>query len=298
MNGPEALTDWSLVRAFLAVADEGSFSGAARRLGSSQPTVGRQVQALEDALGTLLFHRRQRGMDLTEAGAALVAPARDMARAAAALGLAAAGRAEGLTGTVRITASVTMAHYVLPPILGHIRAAEPEIAVELVPTDRTENLLFHEADIAVRMFRPGQLDTVTRHLGDIPLGLFAARSYLDRAGRPQTWEEALSHAFVGYDRDDRMIRGFAESGVQVTRDFFGVRCDMDSVLWQLIRAGCGLGFGQVPVGEADPALERLLPDMAFPVLPVWLTAHRDMRRTPRVRRVWDMLAEGLSPLVS
>jgi len=294
----QPLSDWSLIRVFLAVAETGSFSAAARRLGSSQPTVGRQVAALETAVGAPLFQRHAQGMRVSEAGAELLAPARQMAQAAQALALAAAGKAETMSGTVRVTASVAMAQYVLPPTIARIREALPEVAIELVASDATDNLLFREADIAVRMFRPDQLDVVTKHLGDLHLGLYGAVRYLDRAGRPQGTADLLAHRFVGYDRDDRIIRGFRELGHAVTRDFFGTRTDTQTVYWELVRAGCGLGIGQVLLGGRDPLVERVMPDLPLPLLPVWLTAHEAMRRTPRIRRVWEMLEEDLAPLVS
>jgi DNA-binding transcriptional LysR family regulator len=294
----DAPSDWSLIRVFLAVAETGSFSAAARRLGSSQPTVGRQMAELEAAVGAPLFLRHAQGMRVSDAGADLLGPAREMERAARALALAAAGKTETMSGTVRVTASVTMAHHVLPPMIARIREALPEVAIELVASDATENLLFREADIAVRMFRPDQLDVVTKHLGDMHLGLYGAVSYLDRAGRPRVPEDILGHSFVGYDRDDRILRGFRELGFPVTRDFFGTRTDAQGVNWELVRAGCGLGIGQVLLGDRDPLVERVVPDLPLPVLPVWLTAHEAMRRTPRIRRVWEMLEEDLAPLVS
>jgi DNA-binding transcriptional LysR family regulator len=293
-----ALSDWSLIRTFLAVAEEGSFSSAARRLGSSQPTVGRQVAALEAAVGAPLFVRHAQGMRVSDAGADLLAPAREMARAARTLALAAAGKSDAMSGTVRLTASVMMAQHVLPPTIASIRAALPEVAIELVASDATDNLLFREADIAVRMFRPDQLDVVTKHLGDLPLGLYGAVRYLDRAGRPRTIHDILGHHFVGYDRDDRIIRGFREMGYSVARDFFATRTDAQAVNWELVRAGCGLGIGQVLIAARDPLVERVVPDLRLPVLPVWLTAHEAIRRTPRIRRVWEMLEADLAPLVS
>jgi DNA-binding transcriptional LysR family regulator len=294
----DALSDWSLIRVFLAVAETGSYSAAARRLGSSQPTVGRQVAALETAVGAPLFQRHAQGMRPTAAGAELLGPAREMERAARALALTAAGKADAMSGTVRVTASVAMAQHVLPPIVARIRETLPEVAIELVASDATDNLLFREADIAVRMFRPDQLDVVTKHLGDLHLGLYGAVRYLDRAGRPERQEDLFDHCFVGYDRDDRLIRGFRAAGYDISRDFFGTRTDAQTVYWELVRAGCGLGIGQVILGDRDPLVERVMRDLPLPVLPVWLTAHEAMRRTPRIRRVWGMLEEDLAPLVS
>jgi DNA-binding transcriptional LysR family regulator len=298
MNKIISDVDWSLVQAFLAVAEQGSLSGAARLLGASQPTLGRQVRAIEEQLGLALFRRQARGLDLTEEGQALVPPARAMREAMREIALYAAGHESALEGTVRITSSDVMAHHVLPPIVARIREETPEIAVELAPTDSSENLLYREADIAVRMYRPEQLDIVARHIGDIELGVFAARSYLERRGWPQGADDLMGHDLVGYDRNELILRGMREAGFEVKREWFKTRCDSQTVYWELVRAGCGIGFGQAMVGRHDPGVEEI--DLGFPIppLPVWLAAHQGMRHTPRIRRVWDMLATGLAAVVS
>ncbi|MCR8548272.1 LysR family transcriptional regulator [Salipiger sp. P9] len=290
--------DWSLVRTYLGVAETGSLSEAARRLGLSQPTVGRQIRQMEAVLDVTLFQRQPRGLTLTETGAALLPHARAIRDSMQALNLAAAGRSERLAGTVRITASVMSAHFHLPPILARIRAREPEIAIDLVPTDQTENLLYREADIAVRMYLPDQLDIVMKHLGDLDMGIYAARSYLDRVGRPETLEALWRRDMVGLDRSDVMIRAMREMGVPATRDWFATRCDDFVTSYQLVRAGCGAGVLQCNLADRDAGLERLFPELPLPALPVYLAAHEAMRHTPRIRRVWDLLEQGLAPLFS
>lgn len=289
--------DWNLLRAFLAVADSGSLSAAARSLASSQPTLGRQISTLEQQLGAELFHRRPRGLALTESGAALVGPARQMQEASRQISLAAAGQQTRLDGTVRITASVATAAHHMPAIIAEMRAAEPGIEIELVASDESRNLLYREADIAVRMYRPTQLDLITRHIGDLEIGIYAAQSYIDRCGLPQPddWRE---HDFVGFDANTLLIDGFAAMGRPVTRDFFAVRCDDNIAHLALIAAGCGVGFAQVPIANRHPNLVRLDWGFEVPPLPVWLTAHEAMRQTPRIRRVWSMLEKGLAPLVA
>lgn len=287
------LSDWSLVQSFLAVAETGSLSAAARRLGRSQPTLGRQVQALEADLGVSLFDRHARGLRLSSVGQQLLPMAQQMHAAMNALSLTAAGQSQQLEGTVRITASVFVSHHILPPILAEIRAKEPAIQLELAATDASENLLFREADIAVRMYRPEQADIVTRYLGDVPLCFCAARSYLDRTGRPTTPEELFQHDLVGFDANEQIISEMQAKGWPASRDNFATRCDLQSAYWELIRAGCGIGFSQVQVAQADPAVEVLSLDVDIPILPVWLAAPQVMRQTPRIRRVWDLLAEGL-----
>ncbi|EAQ13922.1 LysR family transcriptional regulator [Maritimibacter alkaliphilus HTCC2654] len=290
--------DWSLIRAFLAVAETGSLSAAARTLGSSQPTVGRQVREVETALGVELFQRHAKGLSLTETGAAMLSAAKRMRDSVGEIALIAAGQDMRPTGTVRITASVIVAHFVLPQILARLRRDEPGIEIELVATDSSDNLLFREADIALRMYRPDQLDMVTLHVTDLPLGIYAAKSYLDRVGRPDTVEDAFKLDWVGYDRSDLMLRGMRRLGWAVDRTFFATRTDDQAGNWQLIRAGCGIGIAQIATAQDAPEVERLFPDMALPSLPVWLTAHEAMRRTPRIARVWDALAQGLKSAVS
>lgn len=289
--------DWSLIEAFLAVADTGSLSAASRQMGASQPTLGRRIKALEARLEADLFHRRPTGFELTETGLSLIPHARAMRDAMGQIALAAAGQAARLEGTVRITASEAMSVFHLPRIIAQIRQAEPQIAIELVPSDASTNLLYREADIAVRMYRPTQLDLVTRHIGDLELAIFAARSYVARRGVPATAAEFLTHDLVGYDASPQIIDAMVALGLPVTRDSFKVRCDANIPHWELIRAGCGIGFAQAEAGRADPLMQEIRLDVTLPVLPVWLTAHEAMRQSPRIRRVWDLLAEGLGRVV-
>ncbi len=291
----KALThaDWSLIQSFLAVAETGSLSAAARQLDRSQPTLGRQIHALEEELGVSLFDRHARGLKLSEVGNQLLPMAQQMHQAMNAFSMTAAGQSQELEGTVRITASVFASHHLLPPILAHIRQQEPAIQLELVATDATENLLYREADIAVRMYRPEQMDIVSRYLGDVPLCFCAATSYLNRVGRPKTPEDLFHHDLVGFDANEDIIRKMQEKGWPASKDSFATRCDLQSAYWELIRAGCGIGFSQVQVAEEDPLVEVLPLDVEIPILPVWLAAPQAMRQTPRIRRVWDLLAEGL-----
>lgn len=288
--------DWSLIRAFLAVAETGSLSGAARQLSQSQPTLGRQIKLLEEQLGVRLFERQTRGFALTPTGESLLEPACAMRDAFGQLSLRAAGRDAKMQGTVRITASEVMARHAMPKIIADIRRAEPDIQIELVPTDTSENLLFREADIAVRMYRSTQLDVITKQIAEAPLGVYAATAYLSEHGMPQSAEQLMAHDVVGYDRDDRIIQAMRALGWPATRDFFAVRCDDQNTYWELVRAGCGVGFTQRIVGDGDPLVTRLLPDLDLPPLPVWLAAPEQMRATPRIKRVWEMLEGGITEL--
>ncbi|MCF6233621.1 MAG: LysR family transcriptional regulator [Rhodobacteraceae bacterium] len=292
------LANWSLIQSFLAVAETGSLSAGARASGQSQPTLGRHIQALEQTLGAMLFDRHARGLSLSETGGQMLPMAQAMRDAMNQIMLTAAGRSQALEGTVRITASLFASHHLLPPILAHIRKVEPAITLELAPSDTTENLLFREADIAVRMYRPEQLDIVTRHIGDLSMGIFAARSYLKRVGYPQPSSDIRAFDLVGFDRNDMITHSMNAMGWAITRDDFAVRCDNQTTYWELVRAGCGIGFSQTSIGRDDPQVEELDFGVAIPPLPVWLAAHEAMRQMPRIRRVWDLLADGLMRAVA
>lgn len=290
------MPDWTLSRSFLAVAETGSLSQAARTLGLSQPTLGRHIAEMEAALGLALFTRVPRGVQPTEAALAILPHARAMREAAANLALAAAGRDRALTGTVRITASRIVAFHLLPPMLADLRAMHPGIEVELVPSDTTENLHFREADIALRMYRPTQDNVVTRHLIDLPTGLYAAHGQIARQGLPQTADDLLAMDFVGFDRSDLILRTMAGLGIERRREDFALRCDDQLVYWQMVRAGLGVGGMQCLVGDADPVVVRIAPFLTLPSLPVWLTAPEALRQTPRIRAVLDHLARAFRAL--
>ncbi|MEN0001454.1 MAG: LysR family transcriptional regulator [Pseudomonadota bacterium] len=293
MELPRNDLDWSYVRAVLAVAETGSLTGAARRLRQSQPTLGRHIKAAEEALGTTLFTRTRTGFELTEAGQLLLAPARAMAAASAQMETLAAGRDVQLSGTVRITASVVVSHYILPPLIAQLREEEPEIEIELVPSDLSENLIYREADIAIRMYQPTQLDIITRKIADQKMALYVSHALLARVGHPETPEALLALPFVGFDRSDMIIGHMRAMGYDVDRHFFAVRCDDQAAFWRLVCAGCGVGAMQEIIGDKEPAVQRLEAQIEMPTLPVWLAAHEALRGNPRIRRVWDFLADAL-----
>jgi DNA-binding transcriptional LysR family regulator len=288
-----AALDWNLIRSFVAVAETGSLSAAARRIGVSQPTLGRHIAELEAALGVALFRRGRSGYDLTESGMALVERGRAVGEQAAAFARLAEGRTEAISGTVRITASEIIAAYVLPEMTARLAVAEPDIEVEIVASNRVENLLRRDADIAIRMTEPAQLDLVARRIADLPLVACAARSYLARKGQPERPEDLLDHELVGFDRGTELIEGFAAMGVGIDRHAFRFRSDNQIVLWEALKAGNGIGFGQAALVAREPLLEAILPALRLPVLPMWLAMHRDVRTSARIRRVADFLHDEL-----
>ncbi|MBZ9966861.1 LysR family transcriptional regulator [Mesorhizobium sp. BR1-1-2] len=285
--------DWNLIKSFVTVAETGSLSAAARKLSASQPTLGRHISELEQALGVILFRRGRSGYAMTEAGATLFERGKAVSEQASAFSLLALGSVEAIEGTVRIAASEVVAAYVLPDMMARLGIEEPGIEVEIVASNQVENLLRRDADIAIRMVKPAQNELVARKVCDIALCACASLAYLDRCGRPREPADLLDHALIGFDRSDEMIRGFTHFGIPVTRNSFRFRADNQIVLWEAVRAGNGIGLGQEPLAERDPLVEKVLPGLPLPSLPVWLAMHRDVRTSVRIRRVADFLHEEL-----
>ncbi|MDH4987548.1 LysR family transcriptional regulator [Aminobacter anthyllidis] len=285
--------DWNLIRSFVAVAEAGSLSAAARRLASSQPTLGRHVAELEQALDVTLFRRGRQGYVLTEAGSLLFERGRAVSEQATAFARLALGSVEAIEGTVRVAASEMVAAHVLPAMLARLGIEEPGIEIEIVASNEVENLLRRDADIAIRMVQPAQNELVARKVTDIALRMCAATAYLDRRGRPRRPEDLCDHDLIGFDRSDEMIRGFEHFLPGITRHNFRLRSDNHIVLWEAVRAGNGIGIAQEQLIHREPLLETVLPDLPLPKLPVWLAMHRDVRASVRIRRVADFLNEEL-----
>lgn len=286
--------DWNLLRSFAAVAETGSLSAAARKIGASQPTIGRHVTELERDLDVTLFRRGHSGYELTDTGATLLTHAIAIRESVDKLSLQAAGAEEGLSGTVRITASQTMATFVLPEIFSRFAQEEPDIEIEMIGSNRVENLLRRDADIAIRMVMPAQDELIARKIADISLSMCAHEDYLARRGVPENPLDLLKHDLIGQDREDDYLRGFQAFGAKVDRHAFRFRSDDHIIMWQAICAGIGIGIAQVPLINGEPALQSVLPGLPLPALPMWLTMHKDVRTSPRIRRTADFLYAALS----
>jgi DNA-binding transcriptional LysR family regulator len=286
---------WHLLQSFSGISEAGSLSAAAASMGNSQPTLSRHLAQLEELLGSRLFFRTSAGLTLTPEGAAVRSHADTMAQAAAQLSFAGAEPQE-LNGTVRITASQVAASYLLPPMLVSLHTAHPALQLELVASDETDNLLRREADLAVRMYRPTQNDLIAKKVAELPLGIFASRGYLERHGTPEGPLDLAKHTVIGYDRSTLIIDGMRQMGMNVDRSFFAFRSDDQVVSWKMVQAGMGIGFGQHTIADTDPDIVALWPDMTVGRLPVWLTAHQELRMSPRVRVCFDHLAECFAAL--
>ena len=292
----DSTIDWAWYRSLLAVLDEGSLSGAARALGLTQPTVGRHIAALEAALAQPLFTRSPSGLLATDAARALRPHAEAMHSTAAALERAARSQGRGadggVQGVVRVTASEVVGVELLPPLLAALREQHPALVVELVLSNRVQDLLQREADIAVRMTPPQQAQLVAQRIGVIELGLHAHERYLARHGTPESLDALAGHALIGFDQPSDYLRRLARQ-FKLQREHFALRADSDLAQLALLRAGAGLGFCQVALARQDPALQRVLPQAVSIPLETWVTMHEDLRDSPRCRVTFDALVAGL-----
>jgi DNA-binding transcriptional LysR family regulator len=290
--------DWALWRSFAAVVADGSLSAAARRIGYSQPTLGRHIEALEQQLGVTLFDRTLQGLKPTETALRLYQSVSAAEAKLAEATLVAEGSTGAIEGTVRITASTVVAHYLLPAILRPIRQEFPAIALEIVPTDSIENLLLRESDIAVRMIRPTQLELIAKKIGELPIIATAHQSYLGVHGTPQGPDDLFKHDLLGFDRSDLLIGAAKTLGFDINRHNFIIRTDSQTTLWEMMKAGLGVGFAQLGLVRDTHGMRELLPMITPPPLEVWLTTHRELFLSPRIRAIYDRLASGLAGYIA
>ncbi|TDO99845.1 LysR family transcriptional regulator [Marinomonas balearica] len=285
---------WELYRSFLAVLQEGSLSAAARATGSTQPTLGRHIDELENHVGYSLFIRSQSGLIPTERAVSLEKFALEMSHLAQTFERIALSNEDGINGTVRLTTSDIVGVEVLPAALSDLQKDNPKIEIELVLSDMPQDLLNREADIAVRMFRPKQSQLIARRVGTCKLSFCASKQYIETHVAPTTVEELRQHPLIGYDKETDFIRrNTRDLGFDFDRNLFNYRADSNIVQLALIRAGLGIGICQLAIIERDSDLMPLLEDSIKLELDVWVTMHEDLRNSPAYKAVFDALVLNL-----
>lgn len=286
--------DWNRARAFLVTAEEGSLSAAARALGMTQPTLGRQVEALEAELGVTLFERHGRGLVLTPGGIDLLNHVREMGEAANRMSLAASGQSQAVEGTISITASEIEAAYLLPPIIAGLRRDYPGIRIEIVASNYAIDLRRREADIAIRSFRPTDPELIAKKIREDDARFYATPDYLERIGNPKDLAGLSKAEFIAFDDKALFLEGLQRLGLKITEDNLTVITGNHYAHWELAKQGVGIGIVPDTIGDGEPRVRRvldgILPPMTFPM---WLTTHRELHTSRRVRLVFDRLAEAL-----
>ncbi len=286
--------DWNLLHGFLATAETGSFSAGARQLGLTQPTLSRQVAALESQLGLLLFERHGKRLTITDAGRELLEHTREMGNAAERVALAASGQRSDLSGHIRITASDIFSAHLMPSVLLSIRKVAPLLSVEVVATNDITNLMKREADIAVRNLRPDQPELVARLVREATGQFYATKEMLDRVGRPQTIDDLAKLDWVAFGTPDQTVSFLATMGVSLTAAQFRASSENGLVAWEMAKAGLGICAMDTEVAKACPDMEAVLPSVLEVSFPYWLVSHRELHTSPRIRLAFDILAEAIA----
>lgn len=285
--------DWNQLKAFLQTAQTGSLSAAARKLGLSQPTLSRQVAAIEQQMGVTLFERVGKSMVLTPTGLDLLEHARAMGSAAEALGMAASGRSQAVGGVVSVSATDAVATYLLPPIVQRLRAQEPGIVVEVIASNAISDLLRREADIAIRHVQPGQPDLIARLVREAQAHFYASEEWVRTHGHPRSAQDAAQLPFVGSDRNGQYLGYLRQHGLNVTEENFSCYSDHTVAHWALVRQGMGIGAMMTEIASNTPGMVRVLDDVPAVRFPIWLVSHRELRTSRRIRVVFEALAEAL-----
>ena len=281
--------DWNYARAFLVTAEEGSFSAAARALGLAQPTLGRQVSALESELGVILFERAGNNLALTQSGLELVQHVRAMGDAATRVSLTASGQSQSIAGPVCITASEILSAFILPPVIAKLRTVEPGITIEIAVSNDLKDLRRREADIAVRHARPSSPDLIAKKIINETFCMYAAEGYIAQYGEIRSPADLRHARFVGFD-NKVFIEGANAHGLKFGRGNFPVLGSSHLVYWELVKQGLGVGVMPVRIGDAEPMVRRVATWLKPFEVPIWLVTHREVNTSRRVRFVFDFLA--------
>lgn len=269
-------------------------SAAARQLGLTQPTLSRQVAAVEQQLGISLFERIGKTLKLTAPGLALLEHARTMGVAAQELGVAASGQAQAVDGVVSISASDMVAAYLLPPVLCSLQASAPQLRIEVVTTNELSDLRRREADIALRHVRPTEPELIGRLLREASAGFYASREWVRKHGHPRQATQAASCRFIGNDRSGQYLGYLRAHGLPLSEDAFSCYAQNSSTAWALVQQGLGIGPMMDEVAQATPGVVRVLDDVSAVRFPIWLVTHRELHTSRRIRLVFDRLAQALS----
>lgn len=286
--------DWNQLRAFLETAETGSLSAAARKLGLTQPTLSRQVAAIEQRMGVTLFERVGKAMALTPTGLDLLEHARAMGVAAQALSLAATGRSQAVGGVVSVSATDMVAAHLLPPLVRQLREQEPGIAIEVISSNALSDLLRREADIAIRHVKPEQPDLIARLIREATASFYASEDWVKIHGHPRTAEDAVHLPFVGSDRSGQFLAYLRMHGLPLSEANFSSYSDHSVAHWALVRQGMGIGAMMDEIARDTPGMVRVLEDLPPVRFPIWLVSHRELRTSRRIRVVFEALAQGLA----
>ena len=294
--------DWDKLKSFHAAAEAGSLTGAGERLGISQSAVSRQIAALEEGLAVSLFQRHARGLVLTDAGHTLYGSTQKMAAAAAAANSALQDQQETPQGRLVVTAPVAFGSTWLVPRLERFVDLYPDLTLDLRLDDREYDLLKLEAECAIRLWAADKADLIQRKLASVATSLYAAPSYLERHGTPQTPADLDEHRIIGYRQEgapnQMQVMNFAR---QLGRDDLPPReatIELNNVFAMLRAVSAGLGIADVPdyMAATVPGLVKLLGGHSGPQFDLYFIYPSDLRRSSRIAAFRNFLTQEIDSL--
>ena len=295
------MIDWDRVRIFHAVAGAGSFTKAADRLGLSQSAISRQIGALEENIGTPLFHRHARGLILTEQGEILLETAEEVAKKIAAAETTLGEVRDEAAGHLRINTTVGLGTVWLISHLYDFRARYPEITLELVATDSDVDLAMRQADVAIRLHRPTQPDLVQRRLMTVHTHIYGSERYLEANGRPASYADLDQHCLIAYGQHHQPPVPSLNWILSAGRDEDEVHSRkptliINNVFGMLRACECGLGLASLPdyLGSTNPNLKVVLPDLEGPTFTAYFVYPEELRASKRVAVFRDFLLEKVA----
>lgn len=294
MNWKSISFDWNQARAFLATAEQGSLSAAAQALGLTQPTLSRQVAALERNLQVTLFARTGRALTLTTSGLDLLEHVRSMGEAASRVSMSASGQSQVIEGKVSITASEMASCFIIPKLLEKLQDIAPRIKVEIIASNQVQNIVQREADIAIRHVQPKQLDLIAKRARDMSGQLYVSQNYIAHHGLPTSLSEVNKAKFIGFENIDNWLMRLNNMGLNLTEDNFNIVCNSSVACLEMVKQGLGIGLIVDHVAQATPDLVQILPKLKPLSGPVWIITHRELHTSRRIRTVFDLLVEAFS----
>ena len=287
--------DWDKLRIFHAVADAGSLTHAGDVLHLSQSAVSRQIRALEESLGTTLFHRHARGLILTEQGELLFEATSSMSRKLDSASARIRDSEENVFGELKVTATVGFGTLWLAPRLVKLYEKYPDLRIDLLLEERVLDLPMREADVAIRMKEPSQSDLIRRRLLNIRMRLYASPDYIAAHGAPESLADLSNHRLICQKPDQPQVAAGARLVQELMSQNVGSTLTVNNYFGVLQGVLHNLGIGVLPdyLVQDSPDLVQVLPDTESADVPVFLAYPEELRQSKRVAAFKDFVQDEI-----
>ncbi len=288
------------LRSFHMVVAYGSIAETVTKSNATRPTLSRHIQLLEDELEVNLFRRTKNGLVLTDQGQTAYAYSENIFKMAADMADDVIGPTKLLSGPVKIVSSSGVAAIILPKIFKKLCNLSSDIELNIKPVGEVTGQLLSENDIAIQTHRPTQKNNIARKIGNIHLGIYASLDYLKQNGEPQSFSELGHHYLVGNRQSkaerEQLSENWKAWEAQIYSQTIHHRCHDHAVSWRMVVEGCGIGLTHISFGDSEPRVKRILTNLPSLTLPLWLVTHEEIKKTPRIRFIYDLIANHTQSL--